>query len=335
MTPRKYSLLVHLFSYSGNGATPSTSPDVYQWLMSVIPQIKQDPRIERVMLKDVADTPITMTRNQAVVAARECGADLLLMVDSDMKPDMYVGLDPEAKPFWDEAFNFIDANYDRGPSVVAAPYCGPPPYEMPYVFYWHNTESEHAGLDHRLEMYSRSQAASMSGIQPAAALPTGLILFDMRAFLLTEPKPSDIVEQLAKPWVDRIGSGTVEFTAEEITELVAQVVRYKTRKSESWFYYEYLSPFCDRKGSTEDVTATRDMSLIGQIKLGYNPIFCAWSSWAGHWKPKCVGKPMMIDGNSVNDKMRQAILADIETGTKVMEVNCGCGDSNTPGPSVC
>ena len=47
--------------------------------------------------------------------------------------------------------------------------------------------------------------------------------------------------------------------------------------------------------------------MAGLAKLGYNPVHCAWSSWAGHWKPKCVGKPMPLTARDVADKLTRAI----------------------------
>jgi hypothetical protein len=109
----------------------------------------------------------------------------------------------------------------------------------------------------------------MAGIQEAAALPTGLFAADVRLFGLTEPK------KLGDP---------------------------------SWFEYEYTDATKSEKGSTEDVFATRNLSLNGILKLGYNPMFCAWSSWAGHWKPKCVGKPNLLTADMVAENFRQAAM---------------------------
>jgi hypothetical protein len=60
---------------------------------------------------------------------------------------------------------------------------------------------------------------------------------------------------------------------------------------ESWFYYEYEDGECTHKASTEDCTNTREIQLAGIEKHGEPVVFCNWDSWAGHYKPKCVGKP--------------------------------------------
>jgi len=160
-------------------------PDSTDWFAMAVYKAKTDPRFSEVYSQPFDDTPITMTRNMAVKTAREAGCDLLCMLDSDMGPDS----EPDSKPFWETTINFMLAH--SGPCLVAAPYCGPPPHENMFVFQWamyrNNEQSPHnAGL--RLEQYTREEAQKMVGIGEVAALPTGLILIDMRAFKpLTPP----------------------------------------------------------------------------------------------------------------------------------------------------
>jgi hypothetical protein len=129
-------------------------------------------------------------------------------------------------------------------------------------------------------MYDRHTAVKMAGIQECAALPTGLIMYDMRAFELTEPKTDD-----DKPW----------------------------------FYYEWKDRFAAEKASTEDVTMTRDLALVGTQRLGYNPVYCNWDAWAGHWKPKCVGKPVSIPASGVSKKLRDCWAGGYEPGTAIVD----------------
>jgi len=278
MTPRKLDVLIASFPYGGNGASASEHPDVRNYLVKLAPQLKDDERIGRVRLRDWNDTPITMTRNASVKYAQDNGFDVILMVDSDQAPDYLIGQDPRAVPFWDEAFGFLYDNYDKGPQVVGAPYMGGPPDECVFVFRWRNHESDNPGVDWKLDQYAREEAATLAGIQECAALPTGLILFDVRAFDLIAPSYDE---------------------AAESTE--------KANREKSWFYYEYTDIYCTKKASTEDVTATRDISMCGQAALGYNPIHCAWSSWAGHHKTKCVGKPNSITAGQIKAKYQRAL----------------------------
>jgi hypothetical protein len=283
MSPRKLSVLIACFSYGGNGGLSSEHPDVRNWLLQTVPKMQSDPRIGEVQLIDIADTPITMSRNKAVVKAREGKFDLLLMVDSDMRLDVCDGLD-HAKPFWDTSFDAIYDHYDEGPLAIGAPYCGPPPYENVYVFRWRCKESNNANpVDAQLDQYTREEAHDQGGIKPVAALPTGLILFDMRIFDVTDPKHQ---------YESFLARGYPEKEAKDLTK--------------PWFYYEWNSLYGDTKASTEDVTATRDMALIGYQELGYNPVMCNWDAWAGHWKPKCVGKPMLLTNDEVSERYAAA-----------------------------
>ena len=163
------------------------------------------------------------------------------------------------------------------------PYQDDPEYiaQLVYVFRWQNQQSDNANADFQLEMYDRHTAAKMAGIQECAALPTGLIMYDMRAFELTEPK---------------------------------------TDADKPWFYYEWSDRYAAHKASTEDVTMTRDLSLIGTQRLGYNPVFCNWDAWAGHWKPKCVGKPVVISASGVSAKLREEWAAGVEPGVKLIDL---------------
>jgi len=161
----------------------SDDPDTTDWLVSTVIKVKSDPRISDVLHFRIDDTPITMGRNRTVETAKECGADYLCMIDSDMSPDLPY---PGSKPFWDTSFDFL-YKLDR-PAMVAAPYCGAPPHENVFVFQWSNRQSEHpAETDLKLDQFTREHAAVLKGIQEVAALPTGLILIDMRVFDYLEP----------------------------------------------------------------------------------------------------------------------------------------------------
>lgn len=276
----KFNVGICTFSYGGNGGISSEVPDIREWMTPLVAEVRQDPRVANVKIWNLSDTPITMTRNRAVLMAREYGCDVLVMVDSDMKPDMYAG-QPDAKPFFQSSFDFLVDHYAKGPVVIGAPYCGPPPVECVYVFRWQNQQSEHANPDYQLEMYDRNTGAKMAGIQECAALPTGLIMYDMRAFEITEPKKDG-----DKPW----------------------------------FYYEWSDRYAAHKSSTEDVTMTRDLSLAGSRLLGYNPVYCNWDAWAGHWKPKCVGKPQVIAAKDISEKLVKYAQADFDPSVKLVDM---------------
>lgn len=185
-TPRKLSIYFAFPSYGGNGGIASEHPNVRQWFTHTVLACKQDERIGNIYEKTLSDTPITMVRNRFVELAKAAGADVLVMVDSDQNPMLYQE-NPEVKPFFPEAFNFLYRHWEKGPVVIGAPYCGPPPHENVYVFQFGNKMDLGEDSPLSLDQYTREEAAKMAGIQPCAALPTGLIMYDMRAFDLMEP----------------------------------------------------------------------------------------------------------------------------------------------------
>lgn len=290
MTPYKLNILVGLPTYGGNGQVAQMSPAVAKWLIPTVAKMNRDERIGEIWYSEACDTPIPMVRNAWVEQAKKMGADLLLTIDSDNFPDyeLTVNKDPTAKPFWDTTFDFMYKHYPKGPCMVGAPYCGPSPHQNIYVFHWTNLRNDNANSGPRLDQYRREHAAIMSGIQECAALPTGVILFDVRCFDLVKPP---------------------------------------------YFYYQYEGDKgrCDhcgeimpgpqaKKTSTEDVTATRDISLAGQAKLGYNPVFCNWDAWAGHIKQEIVGKPRPIFVDNVTAKFADAFKHGLKSSDRMVDV---------------
>lgn len=277
MTPKKLKVAAVFFSYGGNGGISSEHPDIREWFIPVVMKASKDERVESFECFTISETPVTMSRNLAVTTAREKGIDVLIMVDSDMCPDVELKNGRHGKPFWDSSFDYLHGHYDKGPVVVFAPYCGPPQNEENvYVFAWHDYFTHDVREDCGLKAYSRYEAARMSGIHPAAAGPTGLIMYDMRCFDLIDPP---------------------------------------------YYYYEFADRFEDRKASTEDVTNLRDISLAGCVKLGYNPVFCNWDAWAGHWKPKCVRAPQPVPVEAFAGQFRKVVESGFTNQEKLTYVH--------------
>lgn len=292
MTPAKLNVFFAFFPYGGNGATSSEHPNIRSWFAKTMVQAKGDPRIGEVFAQDFSDTPITMTRNDAVLQARRAGADVLVMIDSDQHLDLYEGIEVGAQNFFASSFNFLYARKQKGLiTCIGAPYCGPPPSECVYIFKWCGDESGNPNVDHRIAMYTREEGAVMKGIQECAALPTGCIMFDMELFEVTDPKHE--FAALKEKYKD-------EFVAKALTR--------------PFFYYEWDDYYCAKKASTEDVTVTRDMVLCCLAKLGYSPMYCNWDAWAGHYKPKCVGKPVLLTSDTVHKKYAEAVLSGRKQG---------------------
>ena len=202
------------------------------------------------------------------------------MIDSDMKPDY-----PRygAKPFVPGALDFALSHH--GPCVIAAPYSGPSPHQNMYVFTWRNLKSNNPNPDMQVRQYEREEAAVRSGFEEVAALPTGLILIDMRVF-------SDVL-------VYKNDKGEMEPAA-------------------PYFYYEYTNRFNTHKASTEDVTFTRDCSLSGV------PVYCNWDAWCGHWKNECVPPPVVLAIDDVREEWRKVILRGHRKDDALMQAGVRC-----------
>lgn len=267
MQERKLDILLTCFPYAGNSTGSALCWESSEWLGRSINRLHTEPqfvdRIRHVGMRSFADTPVTMVRNQAVQEARKLGADLLIMLDSDMVPDVHLhdGVDPTATPFLDVAIDAIYRHWDKGPLVIGAPYGGPPPHENIYVFDWESKNNFGEEAPFELRQYTRNESLKMAGLHECAALPTGLILFDMRIFDIVAPP---------------------------------------------YFFYEMAEPYHDKKDSTEDVCSTRNMSIACIDRHGYNPLLCAWSSWAGHRKNWVVGKPQKYTAELVSKTLKDA-----------------------------
>jgi hypothetical protein len=242
-----------LARFPGNN---SEHPASANWAIETSIKIFKDPRFEGPMIWTKSDTPITMVRNQAVRAALEQKVDILIMLDNDMFPDMDAVHRKAPAKFWESSIEFMLNHWEKGPCIIAAPYCGPPPHENVYVFQWGTIASHDPddGSKFKLQQYSREEAAEMGGIKEAAALPTGLCMFDMRIFSGYKCPDTGVDKKLLPPW----------------------------------FYYEWDDEFATGKASTEDVTMTRDCSLMGI------PVYCNWDAWACHIKQKAVGRPHIL-----------------------------------------
>jgi predicted O-methyltransferase YrrM len=294
MSDRKpLNVFIGVPAYGGNGGIASEVPDIRKWMLRTVKAMYADDRIDQIHELTINDTPITMVRNDFVQHARESKCDLLVMVDSDQSPDLYLGKDAEALPFWESSFDFLWKHYEKGPVCIGAPYCGPPPHptkggmENVYVFHWSANESPTWGGHNDsmpvMQQYTRAHANMMKGIGEVAALPTGLILYDMRCFDLMTPP---------------------------------------------YFDYEYTDQYRRRKASTEDVYNTRNIALAGYAQLKYNPVFCNWDAWAGHWKPKCVGRPYTFSVDAVSDGLKDAIDQNVTFKERLANVDYDNPDPN-------
>lgn len=302
-TPRKLNIMFAFPSYGGNGGISSEVPDIRKWYVETVLECQKDDRIGEVHEITLAETPITMSRNRFVQAARQKGCDILVMCDSDQNPNLHAKEQGFA-PFFKSSFDHLYKHYDQGPVVIGAPYCGPPPYENVYVFRWDSQGVYGTETQFSLEQYSRHEASKMQGIQECAALPTGLIMYDMRCFELIEPAKMSQRRVLEELEAHRIS----------VTDAMRNL-------SQGWFYYEWKDQTACEKASTEDVTNTRDISLAGMAKLDYNPVLCNWDSPIGHWKPWCVpGRPKFFGVESIAQSFKRAVQDDTSELDRIIDV---------------
>jgi hypothetical protein len=255
VTTKPVKVLICQFPY---GNTTDIHPT--NWVTETCLKLERDPRVGRgnYSLWHMSDTPIPMTRNQAAIVAEQGGFDYVLMIESDVVGDVHcpggVPQRPGAAPFWETAFEF--ALRHPGPCVVGAPYCGPPPYENVYVFHWTNTQTDDPNANFQIAAYSRNEAAALQGVQPCAALPTGLILISV-----------DGLKRLPHPRFD---------------------YEWKNDGPACRHCGQRAPGPRTEKASTEDVYFSRNLSYAGV------PQYAAWNCWAGHRKTKIVTAPQPL-----------------------------------------
>lgn len=244
-------------------------PDTVSWMLKLAMDAVRDPRVSEFKCFVKSDTPITMVRNECVQNALDLGIDYLVMIDNDMKPDCPRPGKPFA-PFWKSSFDWI---FRRGaPAVIASPYVGPNPHNNIYIFRWSNHNNYDPGA-FRLRQFSREEAAERSGIEQVSALPTGLVLIDMRVF-----------DRMPHPWFEY-----------------------------EWMQDGRPCHHCGQqkpgprmaKASTEDVYWSRNLAFLWADVPGAG-VFCNWDSWSIHIKRSYCLPPEIPTVNPMYDRAREA-----------------------------
>lgn len=196
----------------------SESPDVSDWLLATLPEILSDPRVEDYRVARIDDTPVSMTRNAAARAAMDWGADVLLLLDNDMRPDYLLrddADDPAVKPFWKTAFDFWWSH--PGACMVGAPYCCGGVVEEPLVFRWSAKRSPDEGHGYKIQRYGRDECQHLSGVQRVGALPTGLLLVDTKVFAQM-PMPWFYYEYVDESCTEKASTEDVTFTRDAVMQ---------------------------------------------------------------------------------------------------------------------
>lgn len=179
--PERVKVLVAVFTYA-----KQLGADILTYCTRIYGQMVNHPRLDQLEIAYSFGYPTDRCRNFVVKSARENGFDYCLMLDDDQAPDLLLGHDPDAVPFLPTAMDFALAH--DGPCFVGAPYCSSPPAQEVVVM--KNREympDQLGGCGLKLDKYTRDEAATMRGIKRVAALPTGCLLTDLRAFDVIEP----------------------------------------------------------------------------------------------------------------------------------------------------
>lgn len=298
MKVAKVRVYIALFAYSGNGGVASTIPELAVWLAKTYHEMKTDERIDGVAIKIYCDTPIPMTRCRAVRDAQQHECDMVLMLDSDNEPDGYMSCGGDAKPFWKTAFDFA---YDRltkqdMPTVIAAPYCGPPPPPVEQQYIVTNGDVTYAEL-YGGEVPYLFQWSNRESDNPHTNLKID-ILTRNEASLLSGIHP-----------VAALPTGVCLFTLNAFKGLVPPYFKYEMNADGS------------EKESTEDVVATRDISLFWKMTKGYDVLFATCDSWALHHKTKKVGRPQFVPVDSVAETLLEAVKLNRQSNESLAHVD--------------
>lgn len=183
---QKWKVMLATFPYGG-----VQRDEITPWCMSAALWAHDRADIDGELLYwSVNDTPVTMSRNRAIVTAVNSGADILVLVDSDMVPDI-----DRKHPFLPNAFEFIKSRWHSAPTIISAPYCTAGPDYLPVMGTW---RTHRGGFEIKSELYTREEAESFHGIRPCSLQGTGLMALDMRIF--TGFEIGGEIVKLEPPW---------------------------------------------------------------------------------------------------------------------------------------
>ena len=197
--PERLNVLVTVFTYD-----KMLSAEALVYCTRLYGQMVNHPRLNQLEISYSFGYPTDRCRNFVVKSAKANGFDLCLMLDNDMKFDAQLGADPAAKPFLPTAMDFLLA--EPAPCFVGAPYTSSPPaQEVVVMKHREYAPDQPGGMGKKIDKYTRDEAAVQTGITRVAALPTGCILLDLRAFDVIAP-PWFAYEFADPPWNTTLAS---------------------------------------------------------------------------------------------------------------------------------
>lgn len=137
--------------------------------------LQSHPLIDQIRLVSVASSRIMLNRNSIAQDALERGVDFLLMIDPDMKPDIYLNRRKAAKPFFHSSLQHL---LDNPFGVVAAPAICDPPKCLTNVF----VRDEETGKARRMTHEEAAARQRNPAIEQVVAIGTGIMLIHMPIF---------------------------------------------------------------------------------------------------------------------------------------------------------
>lgn len=280
----KVKIRVAFFAYGGNSGFPSVICSHLPLMVELTRLLDNHPCVGASNWDHItySDTPVTMTRNRAACDAKQDGYDFVMMIDSDNVIDLYKKIEG-LKGFLASALDFSIPRLMKGlPTVIAAPYCGQPP--DPISGGRENIFAFHWELkehDNAGGSFSLEQYSIQHAAIMAGIQPAGAAATGV---ILYSTNAFDLLEP-------------------------------------PYFKYEWTTKYQTHKASTEDVQNTRDISMASIEKYGENCLFIDWDNWAGHVKPKIVGKPHPTPVEAICPSFRKAVLENHHGGERMHHVN--------------
>jgi len=161
------------------------------WLLMLGLEIAQHGQIKTVFSQVKQSARILMNRNSMVEDAKKLDdVKMMLMVDPDMRPDLYKGQKDNQYPFLSSSLQYMEQRRKngQGPCVIAAPAFGPRPdlkcNVWPYNFDPETNEIEDPKQISIEHVHRRLEEPILEHV---ACIGTGLILIPMEVFDMMEP----------------------------------------------------------------------------------------------------------------------------------------------------
>lgn len=255
--PEKVRILFTVFTYSRQ-----IDADVYAYATELALKGTKHPRVAEIVFSFTCGYPTCRARNAAALGALQAGFHYTLWSDDDMCPDV-ARTDPDAKPFFESSLDFMLAH--DGPCIVAAPYLSSPPQQQVLVMRNRVYAPDYPnGQGQKLDKFTIEEASEMRGITKVAALPTGLMMTDTRAFKVVHA-----------PWF------SYEYKDEPFNSELASTEDVVFSRNASWLQ---LANYCNWDAwaghHKRFLTGKPRVSPVDEVPNS------VWKAWKSGWRPR-------------------------------------------------